>query len=400
MYKNRMLMVSLLLALAVAATACCGSLTRTTGPAQISPAATPYPTYTPYPTPVRPGATVPSTSIPIASLESQVEAVYQQVGPSVVNITSKVINYNFFMQPVPQEGAGSGFIYDSDGHVVTNYHVVENAEEVTVGFSGGKVLPATIVGTDPSTDLAVLQVDPAGLPPPLPLADSKQLRVGQFVVAIGNPFRLDSTLTLGIISALERVIESPDGRFIGEAIQTDAAINPGNSGGPLLNLVGEVIGVNSQIVGVTGANVGIGFAISANTVRRVAPELISRGRYPHPWLGISALPLSKEIADAFREAGVSVAADEGLLILEATQDSPAARAGIRGGDRTVRIGSTRVPVGGDIITALDGKRMANLQQLTVYLESTKRVGDTAQVSLIRDNRETTVTVTLGERPTE
>ncbi|MBM4429981.1 MAG: PDZ domain-containing protein, partial [Chloroflexi bacterium] len=306
--------------------------------------------------------------------------------------------YNFFMQPIPQEGAGSGFIYDSNGHIITNYHVVENAEEVTVGFSSGKVLPATIVGTDSSTDLAVLRIDPDGLPPPLPLADSRQLRVGQFVVAIGNPFRLGSTLTLGIISALERVIESPDGRFIGEAIQTDAAINPGNSGGPLLNLAGEVIGVNSQIVGVTGANVGIGFAIAANTVRRVAPELISRGRYPHPWLGISALPLSKGIADAFRQAGVSMAADEGLLILEVTRGGPAAGAGIRGGDRVVRIGNTRVPVGGDIITAIDGRSMASLQQLTVYLESTKRVGETVQVTLLRNGREMTIDVTLGERP--
>jgi len=230
MYKNRMLIVSLLLALAVAATACCPTTTRTATPEQTGPAPTPYPTYTPYPTP-RPAATTSSSSssVSIGSLESEVEAIYQRVGPSVVNITSKIITYDFFMQPVPEEGAGSGFVYDNDGHIVTNYHVVENADEVTVGFSGGKVLPASIVGVDSSTDLAVLKVDAAGLPTPLPLADSKQLRVGQFVVAIGNPFRLDSTLTLGIISALERVIESPDGRFIGEAIQTDAAINPGNS---------------------------------------------------------------------------------------------------------------------------------------------------------------------------
>jgi len=185
--------------------------------------------------------------------------------------------YDFFFNPVPQEGTGSGFIYDDEGHIVTNYHVVENAEELSVTLADGKTYPAESVGVDPSTDLAVLRIDVDELPRPAPLGESDNLRVGQFVVAIGNPFGLERTLTVGVISSLGRVIESPDGRFIGEVIQTDAAINRGNSGGPLLDLEGRVIGVNSQIVSPSGANAGIGFSVPVNAVRRVVPELIAQG---------------------------------------------------------------------------------------------------------------------------
>ena len=185
--------------------------------------------------------------------------------------------YDFFFNPVPQEGTGSGFIYDDEGHIVTNYHVVENVEELSVTLADGKTYPAESVGVDPSTDLAVLRIDVDELPRPAPLGESDNLRVGQFVVAIGNPFGLERTLTVGVISSLGRVIESPDGRFIGEVIQTDAAINRGNSGGPLLDLEGRVIGVNSQIVSPSGANAGIGFSVPVNAVRRVVPELIAQG---------------------------------------------------------------------------------------------------------------------------
>jgi len=192
--------------------------------------------------------------------------------------------YNVFRQVVPQEGSGSGFVYDTQGHIVINYHVVENAEEIPVTLAGGQMYEAEIVGTDPASDLAVIRID-AGedLPEPLALGDSDDLRVGQFVLAIGNPFGLEQTLTTGVISALGRVIESSDGSFIGEAIQTDAAINPGNSGGPLLDLKGRVAGVNSQIVSPSGSSSGVGFAVSASTLQRVVPALTADGEYPHPW---------------------------------------------------------------------------------------------------------------------
>jgi 2-alkenal reductase len=203
---------------------------------------------------------------------------------------------------------------------------------------------------------------------------------------------------VGVISALSRVIESPDGRFIGEAIQTDAAINPGNSGGPLLDLEGRVIGVNAQIVSPSRASAGIGFAVPANTVRRVVPQLIARGRYPHPWLGVSVLPFDSQGAQILREAGMNVPVDEGLLVAEVVPGGPVAVAGIRAGDRVVSIGNTRIPVGGDIITAINGEPIANFQQLTVYLETRTQVGAKVEVTLIRDGQEMTVTVTLAERP--
>ena len=390
MHKDRVAFTLAVVALAVTALAC--SLPAVTTPA-------PTPTYTVLPTPtVTPLQVTPLPMEPANALEAQVEAVYDQAGPAVVNITSRIITYDFFMEPIPQEGTGSGFIYDTEGHIVTNYHVVAEAESVSVALAAGGVYTATIVGTDSSNDLAVLRIEAETLPDPIPLGDSDQLRVGQFVVALGNPFGLERTLTVGVISALGRVIQSPDGRFIGEAIQTDAAINPGNSGGPLLDLEGRVIGVNAQIVSPSQASAGIGFAISVNTVHRVAPQLIAKGHYPHPWLGVSVLPFEAEGAQLLREAGMDVPVDEGLLVAEVVPGSPAAEAGIRGGDQVVRIGNTQIPLGGDIITAINGKPITNFQELTVYLESETQVGDTVDVTLIRDGREMTVKVTLAERP--
>ena len=358
------------------------------------PSPVPTPTDTPHPPPT-PRAT---PNEPANALEAQVVGVYEAVGPAVVNITTRAIAFNWFMQAVPQEGSGSGFLFDGDGHIITNYHVVENAEELAVTLADERTFLGTIVGVDPSSDLAVVKIDGEDLPQPVLFGDSDALRVGEFVVAIGNPFGQAGTLTVGVISALGRTIESPDQRFIGEAIQTDAAINPGNSGGPLLDLDGRLIGVNSQIISPSRASAGIGFAIPVNTVRRVIPQLIAEGRYPHRWLAARMLSLTPMWAETFREAGADIPVDEGLLVIEVASGSAVEDAGIRGGDRLVVIGNVRVPVGGDVIVAIDGEPVANFEELTVYLETNTRVGDTVDVTLLRDGEELTLPVALDERP--
>jgi len=336
------------------------------------------------------------------ALEAQIVSVYDDASPAVVNITNRSYVYYRFMGSVPEEGTGSGFVYDTQGHIVTNYHVIENADELLVTLAGGQVYDATVVGSDPTNDLAVISIDAGdNLPDPLVIGDSDELQVGQFVVAIGNPYGLQQTLTTGVVSALGRVIESPeDNRFIGEAIQTDAAINPGNSGGPLLGLHGRVIGVNSQIISPSGASAGIGFAVSAKTVQRVVPGLIERGYYAHPWLGAEMLSLTRSTADVLREAGAEVPLDSGVLVINVAQESPAARAGIQGGSRWLRVGRYQIPVGGDIITAVDGQPTADLQALTVYLETEKTVGEAVELTIRRGEQEILVPVTLAEQPQE
>jgi S1-C subfamily serine protease len=351
---------------------------------------TPAPTSTP--------VTPAPADAPANELETQVEAVYVQRAPSVVNISVVAIAYDFFMRPIPQEGTGSGFVYDAAGHIVTNYHVVQGAESVSVALSNGEMVEAEIVGTDAPTDLAVLKIEADNLPDPLPLVDSDRLKVGQFVIAIGNPFGQEGTLTVGVISALGRIIESPDGGFIGEAIQTDAAVNPGNSGGPLLDLRGRVVGVNSQIISPSGASAGIGFAVSSNTVTRVVPELIARGRYPHPWLvGANFAPFGVQEANLLRQAGMDVPVDAGLLVIEISPGSPAARAGLRGATQVVQVGRYRIPIGGDIITRIDDQPVPTLKELTVYLETQTQVGDAVSLTIVREGQEQTVQMTLAER---
>lgn len=359
-------------------------------------------TPTPSPPTPSPAQTPPQAAMtpeePVNALQSQVEAVYDQAGAAVVNVTSVTYVHDFFLNPVPQEGTGSGFVYDNLGHIITNYHVVENAEELSVTMADGRTYPADMVGQDPTNDLAVIRIHTDDLPEPIPLGDSGDLRVGRFAVAIGNPFGLEGTLTVGVISSLGRVIQGPDGRFIGEVIQTDAAINPGNSGGPLLDLNGRVIGVNSQIVSPSGASAGVGFAVPSNTAARVVPELIAHGRYPHPWLGIDAISLTEERAAIFREAGMEGVANTGVLILQIARGGPAEEAGLRAGTELVRIGRYQIPLGGDIITAIDGESVADFQDLTIYLDTQTRVGESVAVTVIRDGQERVIEVTLQERP--
>lgn len=336
----------------------------------------------------------------IMELQEKVIEVFDSAAPAVVHITVRSTGEDIFMQPVPVEGSGSGFLYDVEGHIVTNYHVIEGAEEITVAFGDVECCPAEIVGVDPSTDLAVIRVAPEGLPSPLALADSRLLRVGQFVLAIGNPFGLDQTMTFGIVSALERVIRSPDGRFVGGAIQTDAPINPGNSGGPLLDLDGRVIGVTSQIISPNRASAGVGFAIPSNTVQRIVPSLIAEGRYPHPYLGISGFGLTPDVVQLFRESNVQPPISSGVLITSVVEGGPADLAGLRGGTEEVQIGGFVIPLGGDILLAMDGTPVGSMLDVALFLDSGPGVGQVVSLRIERDGRELILPTILGERPVD
>jgi len=353
-------------------------------------AATLQPTPTPIVVVVTP-TPLPAEAFAAADAEEQlIVNIYERVSPAVVHITSQVITLDFFWGPVPREGTGSGFVIDREGHIVTNNHVVEGAERIEVTLADGTVVPAQVVGADPYNDLAVIQIDvPAEVLHPVELGSSANLRVGQRAIAIGNPFGLDRTLTTGVISSLGRIIES-DGRPLGEMIQTDVAINPGNSGGPLLDSRGRVIGVNTAIR--SGAE-NIGFAVPVDTVKRVVPQLIATGHYEHPWIGILAYAITPRLAQA-----LDLPVDRGLLVAQVYRNSPAQRAGLRGGTSQVRVGNYRVLTGGDIITAINGVPVDSMDSLTVYLESKTQVGDTVELSVIRDGQTMTIQVELEARP--
>ncbi len=334
----------------------------------------------------------------MAELQQSVMDVFESAAPAVVHITVRGTAEGSMMQAVPVEGTGSGFLYDADGHIVTNFHVVEGAEEITVSFERVECCSATVVGLDPSTDLAVIRVRREDLPSALELADSDGIHVGQFVVAIGNPFGLEQAMTFGIVSALGRVIQSPDGRFVGEAIQTDATINPGNSGGPLLDLQGRVIGVASQIISPVRGSSGIGFAIPSNTVARIADALISDGRYAHPYLGIGGYGLSPELIQLFRQNDVALPFETGLMVTQIVADGPAMMAGLQAADMTLQLGRFDVPVGGDIIMSIDGNPVRSMLDIILYLDLETQVGDTVILRVLREGEILELLVELGERP--
>ena len=282
--------------------------------------------------------------------------VYRKSIGSVVNITSRVMTYDFFYGLVPQEGQGSGFVIDKEGHILTNYHVIADARQVEVTLHNRKKYKATIVGTDKSHDLAIVQIKAPDLQP-MTLGDSTNLQVGQKVYAIGNPFGLAGTLTRGIVSSI-RQVQEPDGLVIEEAIQTDAAINPGNSGGPLLNWHGEVIGINTMIASSVGQSAGIGFAIPINTAKAVVNDLVTLGRVRRPALGVRTIPIDPEVADE-----LGLAADYGLLIVQAVPGGAADRAGLRGGSERAYLGNIPITIGGDLIVAINGEKVESQQIL-------------------------------------
>ena len=325
------------------------------------------------------------------SLDSEEQnniSVYRKNIQSVVNITSRAMAFDFFNGLVPQEGQGSGFIIDKEGHILTNYHVIADAQRVEVTLHNRKKYGATVIGTDRAHDLAVIQIKAPDLPP-MVLGDSRNLQVGQKVYAIGNPFGLSGTLTRGIVSSI-RSVQEPDGMTIDEAIQTDAAINPGNSGGPLLNWHGEVIGINTMIASSVGQSAGIGFAIPINTAKAVLNDLVTLGRVRRPALGVRTMEIGPELANQ-----MGLAADYGLLIVQVVPGGSADRAGLRGGNERAYLGNIPIMLGGDLIVAIDGQDVQDQQSLSQIMNS-HRAGDTVRVTIYRGKRKMDINVSLGE----
>jgi S1-C subfamily serine protease len=358
-------------------------------------------------------APVPAASGPDVQTEI-LTSVYQHVNPSVVNISiTKDVssssafpfpfnnnNPNSRTRPFVEQGLGSGFVYDMQGHIITNNHVVDGAKTVEVTFADDVTVPATVVGTDPGSDLAVIQVkvDPSELHP-VTLGNSDQLQVGQRAIAIGNPFGLEGSLTSGIISGMGRTLPASNSDFvIPNIIQTDAPINPGNSGGPLLNDQGEVIGVNSAIVPSTNANgqsgfLGVGFAIPVNIVKQEISTLIAGKQFEHPWLGISGTTLGLDLAKA-----MSLSIQHGVLVVQVLDNSPASKAGLQGSNKTVTFQGQDVPSGGDVITAIDNQPVNKFDDLLTYLTNNTKVGQQVTLKVLRNGQEQSIQLTLAARP--
>lgn len=332
------------------------------------------------------------STVEAADTELTLPDLFERTERSVVQVTAT-------NDPTEQGSLGTGFVYDDNGHIVTNNHVVAGTTNLAVTFYDGTVYSATLLGTDPFTDLVVLYVEdvPAEKLVPLPLADSTKIRVGEQVAAIGNPFGLSSSMTSGIVSGVGRTIPAQNTGtlqfFIPDIIQTDAPINPGNSGGPLLNTRGEVIGVNTAIRSSTGEFAGIGFAVPSNTIAKIVPSLIETGTFNHPWVGISGRDMTPGLASA-----LELDEPRGVLVVEVVSGGPAEKAGLRGGDNPTRIEGQTVPLGGDIILELDNNQIRKLDDILVYLQREKTVGDTLQVTILRDGTEMNIDLVLEARP--
>jgi S1-C subfamily serine protease len=330
------------------------------------------------------------------------EDLFRDTQQSVVQVSGTATDNNNMLSGVT---LGSGFVYDTSGHIVTNYHVVAGDDDISITFIDGTVYRATVVGTDQYSDLAVLRVQddvPTDKLKPLPLGNSSSLRVGQEVVAIGNPFGLSGSMTEGIVSGLNRLIPvyqdplsnaAAPAFSIPDVIQTDAAINPGNSGGPLLDMEGEVIGINSAIFSTTGGFAGIGFAIPSNTIDQVAPSLIATGSYQHPWLGVSGIDMTPEIAEA-----IGLGEPRGFLVIEAAPGGPADSAGVQGGDTPAQLDGREIALGGDVILAINDKDIRKIDDVLGYLQQTTKVGETVTLTVWRDGQISQINVTLGPRP--
>ncbi|OFW31988.1 MAG: hypothetical protein A2074_08230 [Candidatus Aquicultor primus] len=348
-----------------------------------------------------------TTSAPDTGAKSSQQAlspaeIYEQFNNGVVHVRSVFTGArtDFFGFPIveTQVAEGSGFIIDNTGLIVTNAHVVEGsnvkASQVTVVLSDKSEVEAKLLGTDINTDLALLKIDPGTRTlEALELGDSSKLKVGDSVYAIGSPFGLEGTMTEGIISALNRTIDSPNGQFkIRNVVQTDAAVNPGNSGGPLIGVTGKVIGVNSQIAARSGDFAGVAFAVPSNTVKDIAAQLKDKGRASHPWVGISGLEINKELADL-----ITLPVDRGVLIVQVFQGSPAAAAGIRGGDKRLITNQGEIIIGGDVVTKIDGTMITTMDELISIVRDNK-VGETVELEIYRGGKKESISLKLGELP--
>ncbi|PID87077.1 MAG: 2-alkenal reductase [Chloroflexi bacterium] len=373
-----------------------------------------------------------TTSINLAEAQDTLTALYETVNPAVVNIQVKISadaamgQFGGFKLPEDFEwpegmdphnmdpdnlpegfnygySQGSGFVYDSHGHIITNHHVVSDAEKITVIFANGIELEAELVGTDPDSDLAVIKIDPSQVAlTTVPLGDSDQLKVGQFVVAIGNPFGLSGSMTSGIISGLGRTLPAnaaaPNGRFfsIPDIIQTDTAINPGNSGGPLLNLDGQVVGVNTAIATNDGEFAGVGYVIPVETVHKIVPQLIANGEVQNPWIGISGQEMNKTLAEAMNIDPNQ----KGIMIAEIIADGPAAQTDLRGSEQEITIDGFPALVGGDIIVGIDNLAVEQFDDLLSYIVQETEVGQTVTLTILRNGKQIQIDVTLEARPSE
>jgi S1-C subfamily serine protease len=328
---------------------------------------------------------------PLDIEEALITNLYERVSPAVVHITSQITQMDFFFGPVPSEGSGTGFLWDDQGHIVTNHHVVAGANRISVVLGDGAEVEAELAGVDPPNDLAVLRVElPGAELAPVELGSSSDLRVGQRAIAIGNPFGLDRTLTAGVISALGRPLQTEDNTVIFDVIQTDAAINPGNSGGPLLDSRGRVIGVATAI---RQDAEGIGFAVPVDTLKRVVPALIAQGYYPHPWLGFLGYNVTPGMARA-----LNLPVESGILVAQLYRDGPAAAAGVRGAQQDVIIGNRRLLVGGDLVVGIDEQPVSSWGDLNEYLELRTVVGDAVTLHLLRNGQPLELALTVGEQP--
>jgi S1-C subfamily serine protease len=332
------------------------------------------------------------STVEAADTELTLPDLFDKAGKSVVQVSAS--------SDVSEQGKlGSGFIYDDNGHIVTNLHVASGSNQLDVTFADGTIYRATLIGSDPFTDLAVLYIKdaPKDKLVPLPLADSTKIRVGEQVAAIGNPFGLSSSMTSGIVSGIGRLIPSQDSGplpfFIPDIIQTDAPINPGNSGGPLLDMRNEVIGVNTAIRSTTGEFAGIGFAVPSNTIAKIVPSLIKTGKFQHPWVGISGADMTPGLAKALK-----LNEPRGVLVVEVIGGSPAEKAGIKAGNNPTRVDGQTVPLGGDIVLELDGHQIRKVDDILVYLQREKSVGDTMDVTIVRGGELRHVNVHLEARP--
>ncbi len=330
------------------------------------------------------GETTPAYSKNLSLIE-----IFEKSEPGVVRV-----NVQRTDQSNGTSGVGSGFVFDKKGHIITNSHVVKDAKKVVVTFLDGRSYNAEIIGFDEFTDIGVIKVSAdLSLLQPLSLGDSANLKVGESIAAIGNPFGLSGSMTSGIVSQLGRLLPSGLGYSIPDMIQTDAAINPGNSGGPLLNMRGEIVGINTAIQSTTGEFTGVGFAVPSQTIAKIVPNLIENGKYHHPWIGISGRDIDPDLAKV-----LNLNDTVGFLVITVVENSPAAKAGMHGSDETVQVEEVHYLVGGDIILSVDGKQVRKIDDILIYLQRAKSVGDEMVLEILRDGKTTNITITLEERP--